>query len=299
MAPGSACDPLRLTRTSGSRAARCRSGDESLPASTDRGARAWRAPEPLRAAPADQARPGRGPGDGTVLSAPTSPIRWIATPSSSRPAAPPAHPLRVLETAEDWNWWRCALRLHDGCAGAGQLGDRVALAFSFGPHVQFWAAKEGLQEIGAMGVSLGGMGSVQRLQTIARGRGDSPLVYPDLRPAPTRGGCRAAARVGPRIGRAGALHRRARRLAARPCAPGSRRASGARLHRSRRADGGRPVRRPVPRGHGLHIDENEFICEILDDGPEPDAAGRARRAGDHPAPPAPASPHCATGPATR
>ena len=43
----------------------------------------------------------------------------------------------------------------------------MALAFSFGPHVHFWAAKEGLQEVGAMGVPLGGMTSVQRLQTIA------------------------------------------------------------------------------------------------------------------------------------
>lgn len=44
--------------------------------------------------------------------------------------------------------------------------DRGALAFSFGPHVQFWAAKEGLEALGAMVVPLGGMTSVQRLQTL-------------------------------------------------------------------------------------------------------------------------------------
>ena len=47
-----------------------------------------------------------------------------------------------------------------------EAGDRVALTYSFGPHVQFWAAKEGLEEVGAMAIALGGMGSTQRLQTI-------------------------------------------------------------------------------------------------------------------------------------
>src|SRR5215208_3504464 len=65
-----------------------------------------------------------------------------------------AHPLRVLETAEDWAWWRQRFA-HTMAAAGLDSSDRVALAFSFGPHVQFWAAKEGLQEIGAMGVSMG------------------------------------------------------------------------------------------------------------------------------------------------
>src|SRR5215208_7934370 len=75
-------------------------------------------------------------------------------------------PLRVLDTAEDWAWWRRLFAHTLSVAGVGP-GDRVALAFSFGPHVQFWAAKEGLQEVGAMAIPLGGMTSVQRLRTIA------------------------------------------------------------------------------------------------------------------------------------
>jgi phenylacetate-CoA ligase len=75
-------------------------------------------------------------------------------------------PLKVLDTADDWAWWRRLFAHTLSVAGIGP-GDRVALAFSFGPHVQFWAAKEGLQELGAMAVPLGGMTSVQRLQTIA------------------------------------------------------------------------------------------------------------------------------------
>ena len=50
-------------------------------------------------------------------------------------------------------------------AGIGP-GDRVALAYSFGPYVQFWASYEGAQEAGALVIPLGGMDSVQRLETM-------------------------------------------------------------------------------------------------------------------------------------
>jgi phenylacetate-CoA ligase len=75
-------------------------------------------------------------------------------------------PLRVLDTAEDWAWWRERFAHTLRVAGVG-AEDRVALTYSFGPHVQFWAAKGGLEEIGAMAIALGGMGSTQRLLTIA------------------------------------------------------------------------------------------------------------------------------------
>lgn len=75
-------------------------------------------------------------------------------------------PLRVLDTAEDWAWWRGRFAHMLRTAGVAP-SDRVGLAYSFGRHVQFWAAIEGLQEVGAMAVPLGGMTSVQRLQTVA------------------------------------------------------------------------------------------------------------------------------------
>ena len=73
--------------------------------------------------------------------------------------------LRVLDTAQDWAWWRRRLGLVLRAAGIGP-GDRVALAHSFGPYVQFWASYEGAQEAGAMVIPLGGMDSVQRLETM-------------------------------------------------------------------------------------------------------------------------------------
>src|SRR5256885_58464 len=89
-------------------------------------------------------------------------------------------PLRVLDTAEDWAWWRAAFEHAFAAAGIGS-SDRGALAFSFGPHVQFWAAKEGLEALGAMVVPLGGMTSVHRLETIARGRASAVHCTPTYR----------------------------------------------------------------------------------------------------------------------
>jgi phenylacetate-CoA ligase len=73
--------------------------------------------------------------------------------------------LRVLDTEEDWDWWRGCL--HDVFAAAGVgPADLVALAYSFGPYVQFWASYEGAGAVGANRIALGGMDSVQRLETI-------------------------------------------------------------------------------------------------------------------------------------
>ena len=93
-------------------------------------------------------------------------------------------PLRVLDTRRGLGLVARALRAHARRSPASRAGDRVALAFSFGPHVQFWAAHQGLQEVGAMAVALGGMTSVQRLQTIAETEATAIWCTPDLRAAP-------------------------------------------------------------------------------------------------------------------
>jgi phenylacetate-CoA ligase len=73
--------------------------------------------------------------------------------------------LRVLDTEQDWEWWRACLRDVFGAAGVGP-SDMVALAYSFGPYIQFWASYEGAGAVGANRIALGGMDSVQRLETI-------------------------------------------------------------------------------------------------------------------------------------
>jgi phenylacetate-CoA ligase len=71
-------------------------------------------------------------------------------------------PLRVVDTPESWEWWGrcwvCVLR------GAGvTTKDRVFLPFSFGPFIGFWAAVEGVRQLGAMMIPGGGWDSSQRL----------------------------------------------------------------------------------------------------------------------------------------
>ena len=74
-------------------------------------------------------------------------------------------PLRWLDTEESWAWWvRCwgfVLR----AAGVGP-GDRVFVPFSFGLFIGFWAGFEGARAIGALAIPGGGQDSAQRLHTI-------------------------------------------------------------------------------------------------------------------------------------
>jgi phenylacetate-CoA ligase len=73
--------------------------------------------------------------------------------------------LTVLDTAADWEWWGRCIATVLRAAGVGRE-DRIAMAYSFGPHVQFWASHEGSRAIGALAFALGGMESVRRLETI-------------------------------------------------------------------------------------------------------------------------------------
>ena len=72
-------------------------------------------------------------------------------------------PLKVLDTAQSWDWFgRCWAHVFAG-AGIGPA-DRVILAFSFGPFIGFWSAVEGAHKIGATLIPGGGRDSLQRLE---------------------------------------------------------------------------------------------------------------------------------------
>jgi phenylacetate-CoA ligase len=74
-------------------------------------------------------------------------------------------PLKVLDTQESWDWWAdCWKTVYQG-AGVG-TDDIVFLAFGFGPFIGFWSAYEGAKKLGALTVPGGGMDSLQRLRTI-------------------------------------------------------------------------------------------------------------------------------------
>ena len=74
-------------------------------------------------------------------------------------------PLKILDTQESWDWWaECWTSVYQS-AGVTH-DDIVFLAFSFGPFIGFWSAYEGAKRLGALTVPGGGMDSLQRLRAI-------------------------------------------------------------------------------------------------------------------------------------
>ena len=71
-------------------------------------------------------------------------------------------PLRWLDTQDSWDWWaRCWGFVLRG-AGLGPA-DRIFFPFSFGLFIGFWAGFEGARALGAMAIPGGGQDSPTRL----------------------------------------------------------------------------------------------------------------------------------------
>jgi phenylacetate-CoA ligase len=74
-------------------------------------------------------------------------------------------PLKILDTQESWDWWaECWTSIYRA-AGASKH-DVIYLAFGFGPFIGFWSAYEGAKRLGALTIPGGGMDSVQRLRAM-------------------------------------------------------------------------------------------------------------------------------------
>jgi phenylacetate-CoA ligase len=74
-------------------------------------------------------------------------------------------PLRLLDTAESWEWWReCWQPIYRAAGVTAQ--DRVFFAFSFGPFVGFWSAFAGAEQLGALCVTGGAMSTTERVAAI-------------------------------------------------------------------------------------------------------------------------------------
>lgn len=71
-------------------------------------------------------------------------------------------PLRVLDRADDWAWWRRCWGIIYRGAGVTR-GDRFCFAFSFGPFIGFWAAFESATAMGNLSLAAGGMSTLARL----------------------------------------------------------------------------------------------------------------------------------------
>ena len=74
-------------------------------------------------------------------------------------------PLRVLDTAETWDWWgRCWVEVLE--AAGVTSADRAFFAFSFAPFIGYWSAHHGVSMLGAMTIPGGGSDSIRRLKLI-------------------------------------------------------------------------------------------------------------------------------------
>jgi phenylacetate-CoA ligase len=208
----------------------------------------------------------RNPPFGTNLTYPLE--RYTRLHQTSGTTGPP---LRVLDTAEDWAWWRALFASTLSVTGVGP-GDRVAMAFSFGPHVQFWAANEGLQEVGAMAIPLGGMTSAQRLRTIAEVEASAVMCTPTY-----------ALRLFD-VAMEERLEQALESIQRVICTgePGA--SLPAVRHRIEEGFGARcydhagltevgPFGYPCTEGGGLHLYDDEFVCEILDTELQPVRSG--------------------------
>jgi phenylacetate-CoA ligase len=74
-------------------------------------------------------------------------------------------PLRVLDTAESWDWWRECWQPIYRAAGVSAR-DRIFFAFSFGPFVGFWSAFAGAERLGALCLTGGAMTTAERVAAI-------------------------------------------------------------------------------------------------------------------------------------
>jgi phenylacetate-CoA ligase len=202
---------------------------------------------------------------GTALTEPLSRYtRYCQTSSTT------GRPLRWMDTNESWQWvvdcWKAVYR-----AARVGAGDRVLFPFSFGPFLGFWSAFDAASQIGAQAVPAGGMSSQLRLATIEAVKPTVLCATPTyaLRLA------EVAAAQGGMLERGGpALENSSVRVLIVAGEPGGsipttrariEQAWGARVIDHHGLTEAGPVSFECwERPGGLHLNEAEFVCEVLD-----------------------------------
>jgi phenylacetate-CoA ligase len=195
---------------------------------------------------------------GTVLTEPIDRYtRYNQTSSTT------GRPLRWPDTNEGWQWmlecWKAVYR----AARVGQT-DRILFAFSFGPFLGFWTAFDAACQIGAHAVPAGGMSSQQRLALV-------DAIEPSVVCCTPTYALRLAEVAAERRGRPlSASSVRVVIVAGEPggSIPATRRRIeqewGARVIDQYGLTEVGPVTFECWEGQGaLHVNEREFICEVL------------------------------------
>ncbi|MEX0979306.1 MAG: phenylacetate--CoA ligase family protein, partial [Pirellulales bacterium] len=86
-------------------------------------------------------------------------------------------PLAVLDTPDDWKWWIDCWQFVLDAAGI-EPGDRVFLAFSFGPFIGFWSAFDAACARGCLVVPGGGLSTLARLELMRTIQASAILCTP-------------------------------------------------------------------------------------------------------------------------
>lgn len=175
-------------------------------------------------------------------------------------------PLVVLDTAEDWQWWIDGWQFVLDAASITAT-DRVLMAFSFGPFIGFWSAFDAVTQRGALAIPTGGLSTLARLETLRASRATAMLCTPSYalhmaEVAVERGlrlsdsDVRVIIVAGEPGGSIPSLRSRIEQ------------AWGARLVDHAGATEVGPWGFPSVDGAGLHVNESQFIAELLVPGEE-------------------------------
>jgi phenylacetate-CoA ligase len=172
-------------------------------------------------------------------------------------------PLRWLDTAAGWAWVRtCWERIFR--AGGATSSDRAVFAFSFGPFLGFWAAFDAAHSLGMLALPAGGLSTPARLRMIL----DNGATIVCCTPTYALHMAEVAAQE--RIDLAGSAVRKVF-VAGEPggSIPAVRSriesAWGARVYdHSGMAEMGPVAFECDPRPGGLHVNEPEYIAEVID-----------------------------------
>src|SRR6266576_1995122 len=181
-------------------------------------------------------------------------------------------PLRILDDAESWEWWRDCWQPVYRAAGV-TARDRIFFAFSFGPFVGFWSAFAGAERLGALCLTGGAMSTTERVAAIVAAEATVLLCTPTyalrLAEAAREEGvdlARSALRVSIHAGEPGASIPATRERIETELGVESFDHTGA-------TEVG-PHGFSCAARDGVHINESEFIVEVVD------ATGEAHEEGD-------------------
>jgi len=78
-------------------------------------------------------------------------------------------PMVILDTADDWQWWKATWQYVLDASGI-HSGDRIMMAFSFGPFIGFWSAHDACLQRECMVIPCGGMSTAARIDLIQSAR---------------------------------------------------------------------------------------------------------------------------------